>query len=118
MKGHKLGLAAFATFALLLAGHLPAGAADHHYTFGYDQPHTTGFGVAGDLFDARLTELSHGTMARSTSSPAPSSGQEPQMLQKIRTGDIDFMPSAPPPTAATALARKRRDVRCTIMFRD
>ena len=33
-----------------------------HYSFGYDQPHTTGYGIAGDLFSAKLAELSHGSM--------------------------------------------------------
>ena len=40
-----------------------ASAADaKHYSFGYDQPHTTAYGVAADLFDAKLKELSDGTM--------------------------------------------------------
>lgn len=40
-----------------------ASAADaKHYSFGYDQPHTTAYGIAADLFDAKLKELSHGTM--------------------------------------------------------
>ena len=81
-----------ALVAITLAGHARAADA-HHYSFGYDQPHTTGFGVAGDLFDARLAELSHGTMAIDQF-PGAQLGQEPQMLQKIRTGDIDFMISS------------------------
>ena len=64
-------------------------AADRHYTFGYDQPHTTGFGVAGDLFAAKLSDLSHGSMMVDQF-PGAQLGQEPQMLQKLRTGDIDF----------------------------
>ena len=67
----------------------PAFAADRHYTFGYDQPHTTGFGVAGDIFAAKLSELSHGSMMVDQF-PGAQLGQEPQMLQKLRTGDIDF----------------------------
>ena len=67
----------------------PARAADRHYTFGYDQPHTTGFGVAGDIFAAKLSELSHGSM-QVDQFPGAQLGQEPQMLQKLRTGDIDF----------------------------
>lgn len=68
---------------------LPAFAADRHYTFGYDQPHTTGFGVAGDVFAAKLAEASHGSMMVDQF-PGAQLGQEPQMLQKLRTGDIDF----------------------------
>ena len=89
MQGPKLGLAVLATLALLVAGRTPASAADHRYTFGYDQPHTTGFGVAGDIFSAKLAELSHGTM-QVDQFPGAQLGQEPQMLQKLRTGDIDF----------------------------
>ena len=76
-----------AALGLLVAG--PAAAADRHYTFGYDQPHTTGFGVAGDIFAAKLSELSKGSMAVDQF-PGAQLGQEPQMLQKLRTGDIDF----------------------------
>ena len=61
-----------------------------HYSFGYDQPHTTGYGIAADLFNAKLSDLSHGTMVIDQF-PGAQLGQEPQMLQKIRTGDIDFM---------------------------
>ncbi len=67
-----------------------ARAADtRHFTFGYDQPHTTGFGVAGDIFAAKLAELSHDSLAVDQF-PGAQLGQEPQMLQKLRTGDIDF----------------------------
>ncbi len=74
---------------LALLGASPARAADRHYTFGYDQPHTTGYGVAGDVFAAKLAELSHGSMMVDQF-PGAQLGQEPQMLQKLRTGDIDF----------------------------
>ena len=67
----------------------------HHYSFGYDQPHTTGYGIAGDLFAGKLAELSHGTMLIDQF-PGAQFGQEPQMLQKIRTGDIDFISPRPP----------------------
>ena len=50
-----------------------------HYSFGYDQPHTTGYGVSGgDLFAAKLAELSKGSMMIDRSPGAPL-GQEPQM---------------------------------------
>src|SRR5271168_290299 len=69
----------------------PVLAADvKHYSFGYDQPHTTGYGIAADLFAAKLSELSKGTM-EIDQFPGAQLGQEPQMLQKIRTGDIDFI---------------------------
>jgi TRAP-type transport system periplasmic protein len=60
-----------------------------HFSFAYDQPHTTAYGVAGDTFAAKLAELSHGTMAIDQF-PGAQLGQEPQVLQKLRTGDVDF----------------------------
>jgi tripartite ATP-independent transporter DctP family solute receptor len=68
-------------------------AESRHFSFAYDQPHSTGYGIAGDLFSARLSELSHGSMLIDQF-PGAQLGQEPQMLQKIRTGDIDFMISS------------------------
>ena len=61
-----------------------------HFTFGYDQPHTTAYGFAGDTFAAKLSELSKGTMIIDQF-PGAQLGSEPQTLQKIRTGDIDFI---------------------------
>src|SRR5271166_3825983 len=83
-----------ATAATALTGRRPARAADaKHYSFGYDQPHTTAYGVGADLFAARLADLSKGTMIIDQF-PGAQLGQEPQMLQKIRTGDIDFIITA------------------------
>ena len=79
---------------IALAGSTLARAADvRHFSFGYDQPHTTGYGIAGDIFNTKLSELSHGSMVIDQF-PGAQLGQEPQMLQKIRTGDIDFMISS------------------------
>jgi tripartite ATP-independent transporter DctP family solute receptor len=78
--------------ALALALAAPA-VAQTHYSFGYDQPHTTGYGIAGDTFAAKLAELSKGQMLIDQF-PGAQLGQEPQMLQKIRTGDIDFIISS------------------------
>jgi TRAP-type transport system periplasmic protein len=86
-----------ATLALVLvvsqSGHWARAAEVRHFSFGYDQPHTTGYGIAADLFNAKLMELSNGTMTIDQF-PGAQLGQEPQMLQKIRTGDIDFMISS------------------------
>src|SRR2546429_2171991 len=70
-----------------------AEAAERHFTFGYDQPHTTAYGYAADVFAAKLKELSKGEMIVDQF-PGAQLGQEPQMLQKIRTGDIDFIISS------------------------
>ena len=60
------------------------------FSFGYDQPKTTGYGFAGDLFEAELGELSGGSM-KINQFPGAQLGQEPVMLQKVRSGDIDFI---------------------------
>jgi TRAP-type transport system periplasmic protein len=75
--------------AVALAGHAALAADAKHYSFAYDQPHTTGYGIAGDIFMNKLAELSKGTMVIDQF-PGAQLGQEPQALQKIRTGDIDF----------------------------
>jgi len=76
-----------AGFAML--GHATLAADAKHYSFAYDQPHTTGYGIAADIFASKIAELSKGTMAIDQF-PGAQLGQEPQALQKIRTGDIDF----------------------------
>src|SRR5271157_6181535 len=72
-------------------GSLPAawGQEVHHYRFAYDQPHGTGYGVAGDIFAEKLQELSKGTMLIDQY-PGAQLGQEPQVLQLIKAGDIEF----------------------------
>src|ERR1700744_4258273 len=70
-----------------------ADAQTKHYKFGYDQPHTTGYGIVGDTFNAKLKELSKGTM-EIDQYPGAQLGQEPQMLQLIKSGDLDFMISS------------------------
>jgi TRAP-type transport system periplasmic protein len=60
------------------------------FSFGYDQPETTGYGFAGDVFEQKLAELSNGTM-KVNQFPGAQLGQEPVMLQKLRSGDIDFI---------------------------
>jgi len=86
-----LGLAAAMLAAAIIA---PFGAAAmaqdvRHYRFAYDQPRTTGYGVAGDTFADKLKELSRGTMLIDQY-PGAQLGQEPQVLQLVKAGDIDF----------------------------
>src|SRR3954453_3943411 len=82
-------LAVFAITAAALT--LPSDAsAQRKFTFGYDQPKTTAYGIAGDIFDAKLKELSGGKLSIDQF-PGAQLGQEPVMLQKLRTGDIDFI---------------------------
>ena len=80
--------------ALLFAGlALAASAAmaqNRVFSFAYDQPPTTAYGLAANIFDAKLKELSGGKMSINQF-PGAQLGQEPQMLQKMRAGDIDFV---------------------------
>jgi len=59
------------------------------FTFGHDQPADTAYGFCAELFDKKLSELSGGTM-RVRHFPNGALGQEPEMAQKVRQGDIDF----------------------------
>jgi TRAP-type transport system periplasmic protein len=81
-----LTAAAFGT--VLLAGTASAQEAKH-YRFAYDQPRTTGYGVAADIFSAKLKELSKGAFLIDQY-PGAQLGQEPQVLQLLKSGDIDF----------------------------
>ena len=74
--------------AVLAAGAAVAQEAKH-YRFAYDQPRTTGYGVAADIFANKLKELSKGTFLIDQY-PGAQLGQEPQVLQLLKSGDIDF----------------------------
>src|SRR5713226_2447165 len=65
-------------------------AQQRKFSFGYDQQHTTGYCISADLFNANLMELSGGKFGIDQF-PGASLGQEPVMLQKLRSGDIDFI---------------------------
>ena len=60
-----------------------------HYRFAYDQPRNTGYSIAGDIFAEKLKELSKGTMLIDQY-PGAQLGQEPQVLQLMKSGDIEF----------------------------
>ncbi len=64
-----------------------------HYRFAYDQPRNTGYSIAGDIFAEKLKELSKGTMLIDQY-PGAQLGQEPQVLQLMKSGDIEFCISA------------------------
>jgi tripartite ATP-independent transporter DctP family solute receptor len=76
--------------AIVVSFAASAGAQEvKHYRFAYDQPRNTGYSVAGDLFADKLKELSKGTMIIDQY-PGAQLGQEPQLLQLVKSGDIDF----------------------------
>ena len=86
---HTIGM------GLVLAGLSSAAWAQEvkHYRFAYDQPRGTGYAIAGDIFADKLKELSKGTMIIDQY-PGAQLGQEPQVLQLMKAGDIEFCISA------------------------
>src|ERR1700682_158742 len=60
-----------------------------HYRFAYDQPKTTGYGILGGIFSDKLKALSKGTMLIDQY-PGAQLGQEPQVLQLVKAGDVEF----------------------------
>src|SRR4029079_10628083 len=62
-------------------------AQNRSFSFAYDQPPPTAYGIAANIFDAKLKELSGGKMSINQF-PNAQLGQEPQMLQKMRARDI------------------------------
>src|SRR5258708_17247389 len=60
-----------------------------HYRFAHDQQLNTGYSVAYDMFSAKLKELSKGTMLVDQY-PGAQLGQQRQLLQVVKAGDIDF----------------------------
>src|SRR3979409_693788 len=60
-----------------------------HYRFAHDQQLNSGYSIAYDIFSAKLKELSKGSMLIDQF-PGAQLGQEPQLLQLVKAGDIDF----------------------------
>src|ERR1700704_2769238 len=60
-----------------------------HFRFAHDQQLNTGYSVAYDMFSARVKKLSKGTRLIDQY-PGAQLGQEPQILQLVKAGDIDF----------------------------
>src|ERR1700759_5449138 len=83
-------LLSLVALALAIAGWSTPGLGQEvpHFRFAYDQPRGTGYGVAGDIFADKLRELSKGTMLIDQY-PGGQLGQEPQVLQLVKAGDIE-----------------------------
>jgi tripartite ATP-independent transporter DctP family solute receptor len=60
-----------------------------HYRFAHDQQLNSGYSIAYDIFSARLKELSKGAMLIDQF-PAAQLGQEAQLLQLVKAGDLEF----------------------------
>jgi tripartite ATP-independent transporter DctP family solute receptor len=80
--------------ALVLGAAITASTAalaqNRQFSFAFDQPKNSGYGVGADLFDKKLKELSKGTLSINQY-PSAQLGTEPQTMQKVQTGDIDFV---------------------------
>jgi tripartite ATP-independent transporter DctP family solute receptor len=63
--------------------------AQTHYRFAHDQQLNSGYSVAYDIFSAKLKQLSGGKMLVDQY-PGAQLGQEPQLLQLVKAGDLDF----------------------------
>jgi tripartite ATP-independent transporter DctP family solute receptor len=79
----RLGAAAIA------APHVARAQDVKRYRFAYDQPKSTGYGILGDIFANKVKELSKGAMLIDQY-PGAQLGQEPQVLQLVKSGDIEF----------------------------
>src|SRR5258708_1333100 len=78
--------------ATVVAGSAAAQEA-RHFRMVYAQPRITGYGILADIFANKLQELSRGTLIIDQF-PGAQLGQEPQMLQLVLRGDIDFIISS------------------------
>src|SRR4051812_24988690 len=85
----KLNCIALAAAAALAVSSM-ALAQKREFSFAYDQPRTSAYGFGADYFGKRLAELSKGTMSTNQYAGAQL-GTEAQTLQKVQTGDIDFV---------------------------
>src|SRR5436190_19379928 len=84
----KILCAAIAAAAMVFAADAHAQEVKH-YRLAYDQPKPTGYGILGDIFANKLKELSKGSMLIDQY-PGAQLGQEPQVLQLVKSGDIEF----------------------------
>src|SRR6266496_3371189 len=84
----KILAAVLAASAITMTASAPAQEVKH-YRFAYDQPKTTGYGILGDIFSDKLKEVSKGTMLIDQY-PGAQLGQEPQVLQLVKAGDVEF----------------------------
>src|SRR4051812_20938526 len=85
-KLNCIALAAAAAFAMSSV----ALAQKRDFSFAYDQPRTSAYGYGADYFGKKLQELSKGTFT-TNQYPGAQLGTEAQSLQKVQTGDIDFV---------------------------
>jgi len=101
-RGTALAAIAATAFAVMSGLTTPGdAAAQRKLTFAYDQPVSTAYGIAANIFDAKLLELSGGKLGINQF-PGAQLGTEPQTLQKLRAGDIDMIITATANAASVA----------------
>ena len=76
--------------AVLAAAPTAAFAQNCSFSFAYDQPKSSGYGAGAEMFDKKLKDLSKGTLSINQY-PSAQLGTEAQTMQKVQTGDIDFV---------------------------
>ncbi len=76
--------------AVLALSSTAASAQKREFSFAYDQPKSSGYGAGAEMFDKRLRELSKGAFSINQY-PSAQLGTEAQTMQKVQTGDIDFV---------------------------
>lgn len=101
MAGYGRALFAAACVAGFLLPGLAEAQTVRHLRFAYDQPKNSGYNVAGDIFAGKLAELSKNTLLIDQY-PGAQLGQEPQVLQLLRSGDIDFSVTSSANTATVS----------------
>src|SRR3979411_1834700 len=89
MSRRTARLVAVAIASAILAASSAGAQEAKHYRFAYDQPKTTGYGILGDIFADKLKALSKGSMLIDQY-PGAQLGQEPQVLQLVKAGDVEF----------------------------
>ena len=85
----RLMLGAIVAASMVMAVTAAGAQEVKRYRFAYDQPKTTGYGILGDIFSEKLKTLSNGTMLIDQY-PGAQLGQEPQVLQLVKAGDVEF----------------------------
>ena len=86
----RRSLAAILATAAIGALTFGAAAQNRQFSFAYDQPKGSGYDAGADMFNNKLTELSKGTLSINKY-PGAQLGTEAQTMQKVQTGDIDFV---------------------------
>lgn len=76
--------------AVLATASSAALAQNRAFSFAYDQPKNSGYGAGAEMFNKKLMELSKGALSINQY-PGAQLGTEAQTLQKVQTGDIDFV---------------------------